>query len=58
MVHCCGFFGHGLMYGPATGKMVVGLVVHGDYRIFLVAERSVSYRAHMEGTGETETMKI
>jgi sarcosine oxidase, subunit beta len=58
VVHCCGFSGHGLMHGPAAGQIVADLLQYGDYRTFPTAERSLSYAAHAEGTGELETCKI
>ncbi|MDE2311712.1 MAG: FAD-binding oxidoreductase [Patescibacteria group bacterium] len=58
VVHACGFSGHGIMHGPAAGQMASDLVRFGDYRSFPTAEGSVTHAAHVNGTGETEHMKI
>jgi sarcosine oxidase, subunit beta len=58
VIHACGASGHGVMHAPAIGLIAADLLLHGDYRSFPAAERSLSYQAHYMGTGETEVMKI
>lgn len=57
-IHACGFSGHGVMHAPAAGLMVSDLVRDGKFLGFDTAQASLSYAAHLRGTGETEEMKI
>ena len=58
VIHCAGFSGHGIMHGPAAGKIVADLLKYGDYTTFPSAEPNVGFAGYQAGTRETEAMKI
>lgn len=58
VIHCCGFSGHGIMHGPASGATVADLVEYGAYRIFPCGGTELTYESLINGTRQIEEMKI
>lgn len=58
VIHCCGFSGHGIMHGPASGATVADLVEYGEYRTFPGGCTELTYDSLVNGTRQIEDMKI